>query len=198
MAAINLDKGQKIDLDKVDADLKRLRVGLGWKERNTTGEDFDLDASAFMLGANGKVAMDNHFIFYHKHFMVSPCGSVKHMGDNKIGGSGDEDVEQIEIDLTKVPVMVSKIVLAVTIYKGAERKQNFGMVNDTFARIVNQDTGKEVIRFNLTEKFSTETAMLVMEIYRYEGSWRVGGVGQGFAGGLNAMAQGFGLDTSGG
>lgn len=198
MATINLDKGQRIDLNKVDANLKKLRVGLGWKERGTSGEDFDLDASAFMLGANGKVAMDNHFIFYHKDFMVSPCGSVKHKGDNKIGGSGNEDVEQIEIDLTKVPAMVTKIVLAVTIYKGAERKQNFGMVNDTFARIVNQDNDNEVIRFNLTEKFSTETAMLLMEIYRFEGAWRVGGVGQGFAGGLNAMAQSFGLDTNGG
>ena len=198
MATISLEKGQKISLDKEAPGLKKIIVGLGWKERETAGVDFDLDASAFMLNAQDRVVHDNHFIFYGPAYQVSPCGSVVHSGDNLSGSHTDDDAEQIKINLETVPESVKKIVIAITIYKARDRKQNFGQVKDAFARIVNEQTGDEVARYNLTETYSTETALQVIELYRHGGEWRLGAIGQGYANGLEGIAKSFGLDVAGG
>jgi tellurium resistance protein TerD len=198
VATISLEKGQKISLDKEAPGLKKIIVGLGWKERSTEGIDFDLDASAFMLNAQNRVANDHHFIFYHPSFQSDASGSVKHSGDNLSGGQSDDDCEQIEIDLETVPESVKKIVIAVTIYKARERGQNFGQVKDAYARIVNQSTGETVARYNLTETYSTETALEVLELYRHNGEWRIGAIGAGYSNGLAGIAGSYGLDVDGG
>lgn len=195
MATLNLDKGQKLNLDKVAPALKVARIGLGWDARSTDGQEFDLDVSAFMLAANGKVPSNDHFIFYSN--LRSVCGSVVHTGDNRTG-EGDGDDETIIVELDRVPSNIERIVFTVTIYKGPERRQNFGMVRNAYARLVDNASDQEVARFDLSEDYSTETAMQFVELYRRDGTWRFGAVGQGYSGGLAAMATDFGLDVTGG
>ena len=190
--AISLNKGGRISLTKEAPDLKKVRVGLGWDERATDGAAFDLDASAFLLGANGKVRSDIDFIFYNQ--LRSRCGSVEHTGDNLTGG-GEGDDEVLIVDLAKVPPEVQKVVFTVTIYDADQRRQNFGQVQNAFIRLVDADTNAEVARYDLTEDASTETAMIFGEIYRHGNEWRFSAVGQGYSGGLAAMCRQFGVNV---
>lgn len=191
--AISLNKGGNISLSKTDPSLVRMVVGLGWDERQTDGSEFDLDASAFMLGENGKCRKDQDFIFYNN--MASPEGSVTHTGDNR-SGAGEGDDEQIKVDLSKIPSDVHKVAVTVTIHDAEARRQSFGQVQNAFIRIVNEDSGAEVVRYDLSEDYSTETAMVFGELYRHGGEWKFRAVGQGYAGGLAAMAAQYGLNAS--
>ncbi|HUM90374.1 MAG TPA: TerD family protein [Candidatus Competibacter sp.] len=188
--AISLNKGGKLSLSKEAPDLKKVLVGLGWDARATDGADFDLDASAFLLDANGKVRSDADFIFYNQ--LKSPCGSVQHTGDNRTG-AGEGDDEAVMVDLTRVPADVQKITFTVTIHEADQRRQNFGQVGNAFIRLVNAETNIEVARYDLGEDASTETAMIFGELYRHGGEWRFGAVGQGYAGGLAAMCRQYGI-----
>ncbi len=191
--AISLRKGQKVDLTKGNPSLTKILVGLGWNENKYDGGyDFDLDAAAFLLGANGKVNSDDDFVFYNNLKHVS--GAVEHMGDN-LTGSGEGDDEQIKIDLSLVPANVDKIDFTVTIYEADERKQTFGQVSDAYIRVVDDTTGKELIRYDLGEDFSVETAVVVGEIYRNKGEWKFNAIGSGFSGGLAALGRNFGVNV---
>lgn len=190
---INLSKGQKVSLSKGNPGLKKIMVGLGWDVNAfDSGADFDLDASAFLAGANGKCPSDKEFIFYGNLEHVS--GSVKHMGDNLTGG-GDGDDEQIEVDLTMVPANIEKIAFTVTIYEADRRRQNFGQVSNAFCRIVDMNTGTEIVRYDLGEDFSIETAVVVGELYRHNGEWKFNAIGSGFQGGLLALCGHYGIDA---
>ncbi|MFI8479220.1 TerD family protein [Pseudomonas sp. NPDC078700] len=189
--ALTLQKGGNLSLTKTDASLTKLLIGLGWDPRATDGADFDLDASAFLLGANGKVRGDADFIFYNQ--LKSQDGSVEHTGDNRTG-AGDGDDEVLKVDLNTVAADVDKIAFVVTIHDADTRKQNFGQVGGSFIRIVNEVTGAEVVRYDLAEDASTETAMVFAELYRNNGEWKFRAVGQGFAGGLKALANSYGMN----
>ncbi len=188
---ISLSKGGNISLSKTDPTLKNIIVGLGWDTRATDGADFDLDASAFMVKEDGKVRSDSDFIFYNQ--TKSTCGSVEHTGDNRTG-AGDGDDEAIVILLDKVPVDIQRIAFTVTIHEADARKQNFGQVSRAYVRIVNKDTNVEVARYDLSEDASIETAMIFGEIYRHGGEWKFKAVGQGYAGGLAALARQYGIN----
>ena len=190
---VNLSKGQKIDLTKTNPGLTKSLVGLGWDiNKYDGGSDFDLDAAAFLLNAEGKAASEADFVFYNNKEHSS--GSVIHMGDNKTGeGEGDDEV--INIDLSKVPANVEKIDFTVTIFEAEERNQNFGQVNNSYIRVLNQENGEELIHFDLGEDFSIETAVVVAELYRHNGEWKFNAIGSGFAGGLAALCRNFGLDA---
>jgi len=189
--ALSLSKGQNLSLTKTDPGLKKLVVGLGWDPRATDGQEFDLDASAFILAESGKVRSPADFIFYNQ--MVSSCRSVIHTGDNRTG-DGDGDDEQIKVDLSLVPADVQRIAITVTIHEAAQRQQSFGQVSNAFVRIVNEDSGKEVVRYDLSEDASTHIAMIFAELYRHNGEWKFKAVGQGYASGLKSMCAQFGLD----
>jgi tellurium resistance protein TerD len=191
--AISLQKGGNLSLSKTDPDLRAVLVGLGWAARTSDGVDFDLDASLFMIGAGGKVRSDADFIFYNQ--LKSSCGAIEHTGDNKTG-EGDGDDEALKITLAGVPQDIERLVVAVTIHDAAARRQNFGMVQDAFIRIVNLDTNAEIVRFDLSEDYSTETAMIFAEIYRHKGEWKFKAVGQGYADGLGALAIQYGVDVA--
>lgn len=183
--AISLSKGQKISLDKEDPGLKKVVIGLGWDTKaSDTGFDFDLDASCFMVGDNNKIISDSHFIFYNN--LKSPDGSVEHTGDNRTG-VGDGDDEAIRVDLSKVGAETKKIIFAVTIHDADARKQNFGQVSNSYVRLINEESGKEVARFDLGEDYSTETAMLMAELYKHGTEWKMTALGSGYTGGLAAM-----------
>jgi len=183
--AISLSKGGNISLSKTDPQLKNIHVGLSWDARATDGSDFDLDASVFMVTEDNKVRSDSDFIFYNQ--LKSTCGSVEHTGDNRTGaGEGDDEVIIVKLD--KVPADISKIVIAVTIHEAEARRQNFGQVHNAAIRLLNMDTNNEVTRFDLSEDASIETAMIFGEIYRHNGEWKFKAVGQGYAGGLKALA----------
>ncbi len=188
--AISLNKGGKLSLSKEAPDLKKVLVGLGWDARATDGAAFDLDASAFLLGADGKVRSDADFIFYNQ--LKSACSSVQHTGDN-LTGAGEGDDEALMVDLSRVPADVQKITFTVTIHDAEARRQNFGQVQNAFIRLVNAETNVEVARYDLAEDASTETAMIFGELYRHSGEWRFGAVGQGYAGGLGAMCRQYGI-----
>lgn len=190
--AISLSKGGNVSLSKEAPAMTKVLIGLGWDARSTDGADFDLDASVFMLTAASKVRSDADFIFYNQ--LTSTCGSVEHTGDNKTG-SGDGDDEAVKVQLPNVPADIAKLAFAVTIHDADARRQNFGMVSNAYMRVVNEDTGVEVARFDLTEDASTETAMIFGELYRHNGEWKFKAVGQGYAGGLAAMARNFGVDV---
>ena len=191
--AISLSKGQKVDLTKGNPGLKNLLVGLGWDVNvYDGGDDFDLDAAAFLLGENGKCANEKDFIFYGNLEHVS--GGVKHCGDN-LTGAGDGDDEQITIDLSKVPANVTKIAFTVTIYEAENRRQNFGQVSNAFIRIVDNVNGQELIRYDLGEDFSIETAVVVGELYRNNGEWKFNAIGSAFSGGLAALCQNYGVSV---
>ncbi|ABM03093.1 stress protein, tellurium resistance protein [Psychromonas ingrahamii 37] len=190
--AVSLQKGGNVSLDKVAPGMTKCLLGLGWDSRSTDGTDFDLDASGFMVNAEGKVLSDKGFIFYGN--LVSECSSVEHTGDN-LTGEGEGDDEAIKINLSKVPADVVRIVIGVTIHEAESRKQNFGQVSNAFIRVVNEENNEEVARYDLTEDYSTETALLFGEMYRHNGAWKFKAVGQGFAGGLKAMAQQFNVNV---
>lgn len=190
---INLQKGQKVDLTKGNPGLTKIMVGLGWDtNRYDGGADFDLDAAAFMLGESGKVNADADFVFYGN--LKHESEAVVHMGDN-LTGEGDGDDEQILVDLAKVPANIAKIAFTVTIYDAVPRNQNFGQVSNAYIRIVDEAQNSELIRFDLGEDFSIETAVVVGELYRHNGEWKFNAVGSGFQGGLHALCQNFGVNV---
>jgi tellurium resistance protein TerD len=184
---ISLQKGQRVSLKKVAPSLTAGFIGLGWDTNTTdTGTDFDLDASVFLLGANDKLVSDQHFIFYNNLVSPDPDQSVKLLGDNRTGeGAGDD--EGIIVDLRKVPPEVVKIVITVTIYEADKRKQNFGQVTNAYIRLVDVQTKEEVLRYDLSEDFSVETAVIMAELYNKDNEWRINAVGSGFEGGLQAL-----------
>jgi len=188
--ALTLQKGGNLSLSKTDPSLSKILIGLGWDPRATDGKEFDLDASAFLVGANGKVRSDADFIFYNQ--LKSADGSVEHTGDNRTG-QGDGDDEVIKVDLSRVPADVQKVVITVTIHDANLRNQNFGQVDNAFIRVVNEVTGGEVVRYDLQEEASVQTAMIFGELYRHNGEWKFRAVGQGFNGGLKAMCDQFGI-----
>ena len=191
--AISLQKGQKVDLTKGNPSLKKILIGLGWDvNKYDGGFDFDLDAAAFLLGANGKVSSDEDFVFYNN--LKHKSGSVEHMGDN-LTGEGEGDDEEIRVDLSKVPANVDKIDFTVTIYDADARKQKFGQVSNAYIRVVDETTGKEIIRYDLGEDFSIETAVVVGEIYRNRGEWKFNAIGAGFSGGLAALGRNYGVNV---
>ena len=184
---VSLAKGQRVSLEKVAPGLTEIFVGLGWDTKVTDGGfDYDLDASLFLLGSNEKLISDNHFIFYNNLTSPDPDKSVEHTGDN-LTGDGDGDDEVININLQKVPNDVQKIVVVVTIHEAEQRSQNFGQVDNAYVRIVDAKTNAEAARFDLTEDCSIETAMIMAELYRKNGEWRVNAVGSGYQGGLQAL-----------
>ena len=190
--AISLNKGGNLSLSKTDPTLVRILIGLGWDERATDGASFDLDASAFLLTASGRVRGDHDFIFYNQ--LKSQDGSVEHTGDTR-SGQGDGDDESLVVDLSKVSPEIEKVAVTVTIHDAQSRGQNFGQIANAFIRVVNQDSGIEIVRFDLAEDYSTETAMVFGEVYRHNGEWKFRAVGQGYAGGLAAMCQQYGIQV---
>ena len=191
--AINLTKGQKIDLTKGNPSLKNIMVGLGWDVNEFDGgADFYLDASAFALGANAKCPTDQDFVFYGN--LKHPSGAIEHMGDN-LTGEGDGDDEQILVDLSMIPANIEKIAFTVTIYDADRRRQNFGQVSNSYIRIVDESTGTEIIHYDLGEDFSIETAIVVGELYKYNGNWKFNAIGSGFRGGLAALCAHYGIDA---
>lgn len=191
--AISLNKGGNLSLSKTDPSLTKMLIGLGWDERVTSGQAFDLDASAFLLTQNGKVRGDHDFIFYNQ--LKSTDGSVEHTGDNRTG-QGDGDDEVIKVDLSRVAPDIDKIAITVTIHDAAARGQNFGQISNAFIRVVNEVTGVEVVRFDLAEDYSVETAMVFGEVYRHNGEWKFRAVGQGYSGGLAAMCHQYGIQIN--
>jgi tellurium resistance protein TerD len=190
--SVSLSKGSNVSLSKEAPGLTKALVGLGWDLRATDGAAFDLDASAFITGADGKVRSERDFIFYNN--LRSADGSIEHTGDN-LTGVGEGDDESIKVNLGQIPADISKIVFAVTIHDAEARRQNFGMVANAFVRVVNQEDNKEIARYDLSEDASTETAMIFAEIYRNGGEWKFKAIGQGFAGGLAPLARQFGVST---
>lgn len=190
---VNLKKGQKVSLTKENPGLSKVVVGLGWDvNAYDTGGDFDLDASAFLLTDNGKVSRQEDFVFYGN--LAHPSGSVVHQGDN-LTGVGDGDDEQIKIDLSSVPEGITKIAFAATIYDADERRQNFGQVNNAYIRIYDESNGQEIIRYDLGEDFSIETAVIFGELYKHNSEWKFNAIGSGFQGGLAAICINYGIDV---
>lgn len=187
---ISLSKGANISLSKAAPGLTKVTVGLGWDVRQTDGAAFDLDGSVYLCGVSGTVRGDGDFVFYNQ--LKSGDGSVEHLGDNKTG-AGEGDDENVRINLATVPADVDKIAVGVTIHEAAQRSQNFGMVRNAFIRIINDDNGEELARYDLSEDASVETSMVFGEVYRHGGEWKFRAVGQGFQGGLDAMAKSFGV-----
>lgn len=193
MGVISLAKGQKVDLTKTNPGLSKVVVGLGWDvNKYDGGQDFDLDASVFLLDANGKVSGGQDFVFYNN--TTGANGSVVHSGDN-LTGDGDGDDETVNIAINDIPANIEKISFAVTIHDAEARNQNFGMVSNAFIRIVNEATNAELIRYDLGEDFSIETAVVVGELYRHNGEWKFSAVGSGYQGGLAALCSDFGLQV---
>ncbi len=185
--AISLNKGERISLEKVSPNLQAVFIGLGWDANPTdTGKDFDLDSSTFLLGADEKLISDKHLIFYNNLNSPDPDQSVKHMGDN-LTGAGEGDDEALIVDLRKVPPEVAKIVITVTIHEAEKRQQNFGQVSNAFVRLMDVQTKEELVRYDLVEDYSTETAMIMAELYLKDGDWRLNAVGAGYDGGLGAL-----------
>lgn len=188
---VSLSKGGNVSLSKEAPGLTAITVGMGWDVRATDGKDYDLDASAFMCKADGKVRKDSDFIFYNNK--KSEDGSVEHTGDNRTGeGEGDDEV--INVNLATVPAEVDKIFFTVTINEGDKNSQTFGQVQNAFIRVVNQADGKELARYDLTEDGSTESALIFGELYRHSGDWKFRATGQGFAGGLAPLCSSFGIN----
>ncbi|GAB2929001.1 MULTISPECIES: calcium homeostasis/redox stress adaptation protein [Streptomyces] len=189
---VSLSKGGNVSLTKEAPGLTAVIVGLGWDIRTTTGTDFDLDASALLLDASGKVSSDANFVFFNN--LKSPDGSVEHTGDN-LTGEGEGDDEQIKVNLAAVPAEIEKIVFPVSIYDAENRQQSFGQVRNAFIRVVNQAGEAEIARYDLSEDASTETAMVFGELYRHGAEWKFRAIGQGYASGLRGIAQDFGVNV---
>jgi tellurium resistance protein TerD len=190
--SVSLAKGGNVSLTKVAPSLTAVTVGLGWDVRTTTGADFDLDASALVCGADGKVLSDAHFVFFNN--LKSPDGSVEHTGDN-LTGEGEGDDEAINVDLSAVPANVDKVVFPVSIYDAQNRGQSFGQVSNAFIRVVDRANGTELARYDLAEDASTETAMIFGELYRHNTEWKFRAIGQGYASGLRGIAQDYGVNV---
>ena len=191
---ISLKKGQKVSLTKGNPGLKNVVVGLGWDTNAyDTGSDFDLDAAAFCLTDSGKVASQNDFVFFGN--LSHPSGAITHLGDN-LTGAGDGDDEQIKIDLSKVPAEITKIAFTVTIYEAEARRQNFGQVSNAFVRIFDENTGEELLRYDLGEDFSIETAVVFGELYKNGDEWKFNAIGSGYQGGLAALCNMYGIDAN--
>lgn len=189
---ITLAKGQKVSLTKGNPGLKNILIGLGWDTNKYDGGfDFDLDTAAFLTDENGKVTNDLDFVFYNN--LKHSSGSVEHLGDNRTG-EGDGDDEQILVDLSKIPSNINKVAFTVTIHEALERRQNFGQVSNSYIRVLNKDTNEELIKYELGEDFSIETAVVVAEIYRHNGEWKFNALGSGFEGGLAALCKNFGIN----
>lgn len=191
--AISLSKGQKVSLTKGNPGLKKVVVGLGWDVNAfDTGGNFDLDAAAFMLTDSGKVSKPEDFIFYGN--LAHPSGSVQHLGDN-LTGEGDGDDEQIKVDLSAVPAEITKIAITVTIYDAEQRRQNFGQISNAFIRIYNEESNEEILRYDLGEDFSIETAAVFGELYKMGGEWKFNAIGSGYSGGLAALCASYGVEV---
>ena len=189
---VSLAKGGNVSLSKEAPGLTAVLVGLGWDTRVTTGADFDLDASALMLGANGKVLSDSHFVFFNN--LTSPDGTVEHTGDN-LTGEGEGDDEIIKVNLAALGPEVERIVFPVSIYEADARRQSFGQVSNAYIRVVNQANDQEITRFDLSEDASTETAMVFGELYRRGPEWKFRAIGQGYASGLAGIARDYGVNV---
>lgn len=191
--SVSLTKGQRVDLTKGRPSLKNLLVGLGWDTNQYDGEaDFDLDASVFLTKEDNKVASDEDFIFYGNLCHKTKC--VVHTGDNRTGdGFGDDEVIKVKLD--SVPLQYTSLIVVVTIYEADKKLQNFGMVNNAYIRIIDEENGEEIIRFDLSEEYSTETALVVAEIYRNNGQWKFKAVGSGYSGGLESLCRKYGVDV---
>ena len=190
---VSLQKGQKVSLTKGNPGLKKVVVGLGWDVNQfDTGSDFDLDAAAFLLSDSGKVAGSEDFVFYGN--LKHPSGSVEHLGDN-LTGAGDGDDEQIKVDLSKVPGNITKVAFTATIYEADAMRQNFGQVSNAFIRIYNEENGEELLRYDLGEDFSIETAVVFGELYKHGDEWKFNAIGCGYQGGLAALCGNYGVDV---
>lgn len=189
---VSLSKGGNVSLTKQAPGLKKVKLGLGWDVRSTDGSAFDLDASALVLGENGKVLSDQHFVFYNN--LKDPSGTIVHFGDN-LTGQGEGDDEVVSIDLEKAPAEVKKVTFVVTIHQAEQRHQNFGQVSNAFIRAVNEDNDEEIARYDLSEDASLETAMIFAEVYRHGDEWKMKAIGQGYAGGLAAVARDYGVNV---
>lgn len=190
---ISLQKGQKVSLSKENPGLSKVVVGLGWDVNSfDTGGDFDLDTAAFLLADTGKVSNQQDFVFFGN--IRHPSGCATHMGDN-LTGAGDGDDEQIKLELSAVPPEISKIAFTVTIYEAETRRQNFGQVNNAFIRMVDESSGQELLRYDLGEDFSIETAVVFGELYRNNGEWKFNAIGSGYQGGLAALCANYGIDA---
>ncbi len=191
--SVSLQKGQKVSLTKGNPGLSKVVVGLGWDVNQfDTGGDFDLDAAAFLLTDSGKVSSQEDFVFFGN--LEHPSGSVKHLGDN-LTGAGEGDDEQIKIELSMVPANITKIAFTVTIYEAESRRQNFGQVNNAFIRIYNETNGEELLRYDLGEDFSIETAAVFGELYKNGNEWKFNAIGSGYQGGLAALCANFGVEV---
>ena len=189
---VSLSKGGNVSLTKAAPNLTAVTVGLGWDVRTTTGADFDLDASAIICNASGKVISDQHFVFFNN--LRSPDGAVEHQGDN-LTGSGEGDDEQVKVNLAGLPAEADKVVFTVSIYDAETRNQSFGQVQNAFIRVVNSADNNELARFDLTEDASTETAMVFGELYRNQAEWKFRAIGQGYASGLRGIALDYGVNV---
>jgi tellurium resistance protein TerD len=191
--SITLSKGQRVDLTKTNPGLTKVAVGLGWDtNKYSGGQEFDLDASAFLVNASGVVQNETEFVFYNN--LQSPTGAVVHTGDNRTG-EGEGDDEQILVDFSKIPSHVDKIGITVTIHDAEERNQNFGQVSNAFVRIVNEENNQEILRFDLGEDFSIETAIVFCELYKHGNDWKFNAIGSGFSGGLGSLCRNYGLEV---
>lgn len=191
--AVNLSKGQKVDLTKSNPGLTKVVVGLGWDtNKYDGGSEFDLDSAAFLTDASGKVSSDSDFVFFNN--LIHPSKSVTHLGDN-LTGEGDGDDEQLKLDLALIPSNVEKVSFSVTIHDAEARSQNFGQISNAFIRIMNEATGDELIRYDLSEDYSIETAVIVGELYRHNTEWKFAAIGAGFEGGLSALCSNFGISV---
>ena len=190
--AVRLTKGANVNLSKEAPGLSAVFFGLGWDVRTTTGEDFDLDASAIACNSSGKVVSDQHFVFFNN--LKSPDGAVEHTGDNRTGvGEGDDEV--IKVNLAGLPAEVDKVVFLASIYDADNRKQAFGQVRNAYIRVVNSADNNELARYDLSEDYSTETALVFGELYRNGAEWKFRAVGQGYSDGLAGIARDFGVNV---
>ncbi len=190
---VSLQKGQKVSLTKNNPGLTKVIVGLGWDTNQyDTGGSFDLDTAAFLLANNGMVSRQEDFVFFGN--LSHPSGAVIHQGDN-LTGAGDGDDEQIKVDLSKIPSNIEKIAFTVTIYEAEQRCQNFGQVNNAFIRIYNEATGEELLRYDLGEDFSIETAAVFGELYKNGNEWKFNAIGSGYQGGLAALCSNYGIEV---
>ena len=189
--SVSLQKGENISLEKVSPGVNSVSLGVGWDIRSSVGDDFDLDLMAFALDANDNAVSDKYFIFYNQ--LKSPCGGIESLGDNRTG-EGDGDDEVINLELNKLDSQVSKIIFTVSIHEAEKRNQNFGQVSNAFARLFNrEDSNKELLRYDLTEDYSTETILIFAELYKKDNIWKFKSVGQGFKGGLKELCQNYNI-----
>ena len=190
---VSLQKGQKVSITKGNPGLSKVVVGLGWDVNQfDTGDSYDLDTAAFLLTDTGKVSRSEDFVFFGN--LNHPSGGVQHMGDN-LTGAGDGDDEQIKIDLDRVPQNIQRIAFTVTIYDAEQRRQNFGQINNAFIRVYNEATGEEILRYDLGEDFSIETAAVFGEMYKNAGEWKFNAIGSGYQGGLAALCANYGVEV---